>query len=145
MRSFAIAAMALLLVNQPGTRGQTFRSDAEGILVNVSVTRGNRPVEGLRAEDFELTDNGVRQHIQDVTVDTWPIDLTLAVDVSGGGLLQFPQAAHERQAGVGPPLRNLPEGSRGLQIQLRPALHPAECPSGGVARHQCEGYAARAV
>lgn len=88
MKLLVATAVALLVLNEPGVQGQTFRSSTEGILVDVAVTRGNRAVEGLRAEDFELTDNGVRQTILDVTQDAWPIDLTLVVDLSGGAFLQ---------------------------------------------------------
>jgi VWFA-related protein len=40
-------------------------------------------VTGLRAADFVLTDNGVRQRIEGVEATAVPIDLTIVVDVSG--------------------------------------------------------------
>jgi VWFA-related protein len=62
---------------------QTFRTSTDVVLVDVSVRDGGRTVTGLRAEDFVLTDNGVRQRIESVEATAVPIDLTLAVDVSG--------------------------------------------------------------
>ena len=63
--------------------GQTFRTGTDVVLVDVSVRDGNRLVTGLRAEDFVLTDNGVRQQIESVEATAVPIDLTLVVDLSG--------------------------------------------------------------
>lgn len=67
---------------------QTFRARVDGVTVDVSVTSGNRPVTGLTAADFELTDNGVRQQVTDVIREELPLDVTLVVDMSGGGVLQ---------------------------------------------------------
>ena len=62
---------------------QTFRTGTDVVLVDVSVRDGGRAVPGLRAEDFVLTDNGVRQRIDNVEATAVPIDVTLVVDVSG--------------------------------------------------------------
>jgi VWFA-related protein len=62
---------------------QIFRTATDAVLVDVSVRDGGRTVTGLRAEDFILTDNGVRQRIESVEATAVPIDLTLVVDVSG--------------------------------------------------------------
>jgi len=61
----------------------TFRAGAVGIAVDVTVTDGLKTVTGLRAEDFELLDNGVRQQVSAATLEAIPFDLTLAVDASG--------------------------------------------------------------
>jgi VWFA-related protein len=61
---------------------QTFRSDVTGVVIPVAVRSGNRPVAGLIASDFELTDNGVRQELQDISAEKIPIDLTLLLDLS---------------------------------------------------------------
>jgi VWFA-related protein len=61
---------------------QTFRAQVQGVSVTVAVHQGRRGVSGLRAEDFELTDNGVPQRITSVTVESTPIDLTLVIDTS---------------------------------------------------------------
>lgn len=61
-----------------------FQSGTSAVMVDVSVrTRGRQPVTGLRAEDFELFDNGVRQTIDQVSYGKLPIDVTVALDVSG--------------------------------------------------------------
>jgi len=62
---------------------QTFRTNTDVVFVDVSVRDGGRPVTGLRAEDFTLTDNGVRQRVESVEATAVPIDLTIVVDVSG--------------------------------------------------------------
>lgn len=67
---------------------QTFKTRVEGVTVDVSVTNGGRVVSGLGAADFEVTDNGVRQRIIGVHHEILPLDVTLVVDMSGGGVLQ---------------------------------------------------------
>jgi VWFA-related protein len=52
------------------------------VLVDVLVTRGNVPVLGLRAEDFEVRDSGQRQKVDLVSLDSMPVDLLMALDVS---------------------------------------------------------------
>jgi VWFA-related protein len=62
---------------------QTFRTGTDIVIVDVSVREGGRAVPGLRAEDFVVTDNGVRQRVESVESAAVPIDLTMVVDVSG--------------------------------------------------------------
>lgn len=62
---------------------QTFRTGTDAVVVDVSVRDGNRAVTGLRADDFVVTDNGVRQRLESVEAAAVPIDVTLVVDVSG--------------------------------------------------------------
>jgi VWFA-related protein len=67
------------------TQGQlpTFRVTADAVRVEASVrARDRRPLTGLTATDFELSDNGVRQEIADITYGQMPIDVTIALDVS---------------------------------------------------------------
>ncbi len=59
-----------------------FRTSVLGVTVNVSVRKGNTPVQGLTVSDFELFDNGVPQAISALSVETLPIDITLLLDVS---------------------------------------------------------------
>lgn len=71
-------------IQQPPPRsGQTFRTGTDVVMVDVSVRDGGKAVTGLTANDFVLTDNGVRQQIDSVEATAVPIDLTLVVDVSG--------------------------------------------------------------
>src|SRR5262245_61749954 len=59
-----------------------FRSGVEVVELDVSVTRGGQPVAGLTAHDFALTDNGVLQVIDSVTLDQLPLSILLALDTS---------------------------------------------------------------
>lgn len=59
-----------------------FRANADAVAVDVSVRRGNRPLLGLSAADFDVIDNGVAQEVADVSYGKAPIDLTVALDVS---------------------------------------------------------------
>lgn len=62
---------------------QAFRTSTDVVLVDVSVMDRGQPVTGLTADDFVLTDNGVRQQIDSVEPTAVPVDLTLVLDVSG--------------------------------------------------------------
>ncbi len=59
-----------------------FHSESDGVTVNVSVRSGAKPIAGLKAADFELRDNGVKQAIETLSVERLPIDVTLLLDVS---------------------------------------------------------------
>ncbi len=59
------------------------QSETGSVQVSVSVREGNRPVAGLSATDFALTDNDVAQEIQALSIETVPVDVTLLVDTSG--------------------------------------------------------------
>jgi VWFA-related protein len=59
---------------------------------------GNRPVPGLRAEDFELRDSGRLQPVQSTSLADVPVSLLLALDTStsvGGGTLEQLKEASE--------------------------------------------------
>lgn len=60
-----------------------FRAHTESVAISASVKRGNAPVANLRAADFKLTDNGVAQAIEAVTIESVPLDVTLFMDTSG--------------------------------------------------------------
>jgi VWFA-related protein len=81
-----VAATAVLhgaAQDPPRRDPQTFRTRTDAVVVDVSVRDGSRPVTGLRADSFVLTDNGVRQEIESVEATSVPIDLTLVFDLSG--------------------------------------------------------------
>jgi len=78
-----VLAGTLLAAPAAGQQPQTFRSGTTLVTVNVSVRLKNLPVGGLRADDFELTDNGVHQQIADVAIEAVPVDVTLILDTSG--------------------------------------------------------------
>jgi hypothetical protein len=86
----------------------TFRSTANGVLVNAFVLTATRsstkPVLGLTGADFDLTDNGQRQVVDAAPADG-PIDVTLVVDGSGDAsryVGQFRQTVHDLAASLRP-------------------------------------------
>jgi VWFA-related protein len=77
----ALLSTGTLVAGQGQT--PTFRAVAEAVAVPVSVRDKGRPVSGLKAADFELTDNGVRQDVATVALSAVPIDVTILLDTSG--------------------------------------------------------------
>jgi VWFA-related protein len=59
-----------------------FRAGADIVSVEVSVRRDRRAIVGLKAADFEVLDNGVRQEISEISYEKLPIDVTVLLDVS---------------------------------------------------------------
>ncbi|HEV8143348.1 MAG TPA: VWA domain-containing protein, partial [Methylomirabilota bacterium] len=84
---------ALLVLQPPQT---IFRTGVEVVEIDVSVMRGTQPVQGLTSRDFGLTDNGVPQQVESVTLDRLPLNVTLVLDTSqslfGERLTQLVQA-----------------------------------------------------
>jgi VWFA-related protein len=76
-----------------------FRSGVEIVELDVSVTRGGLPVQGLTSRDFVLTDNGVAQAVDSVMLDRVPLSVTLLLDTSTSVLGE--RLAHLKQAGNG--------------------------------------------
>ena len=74
-----ICVVALVVAQQV----PIFRSTTATVSVNVSVKRGNSVVANLAAGDFRLTDNGVPQTVESVSIESVPIDVTLFLDTSG--------------------------------------------------------------
>jgi VWFA-related protein len=103
---------------------QTFRTATDVVLVDASVRRGNTPVAGLTAADFELRDNGVVQQIESVEVSAVPIDLTIIVDVSGNPdrpWVELPPAtkvAADVEARARPLTRLLRDGDRARLLAI---------------------------
>src|SRR5262245_62425864 len=54
-----------------------FRTGVDVVRVDVSVMNGLTPVAGLKAENFVVTDNGVPQTMDSVSLDTVPLNLML--------------------------------------------------------------------
>ena len=104
-------AVATMAANRdtPGPAGQetgpAFRAGAEAVTVDVAVRQGGRPVTGLRAEDFQVLDNGVPQAIVDLSYEHLPIDVTVAFDISAsvtaGLLSQLHVAVQELRKDLG--------------------------------------------
>ena len=63
--------------------GVTERARVDAVLVPVIVTDDGEFVRGLKKGDFEVFEDGVAQPIASVVSEEAPLDLVLAVDVSG--------------------------------------------------------------
>lgn len=101
-----LAAAVVALAQALSSPQTTFRAGVEVVQLDVSVTRGGQPVSGLTARDFSLTDNGVAQQLQTVTLEQLPLSVTLVLDVS--------------QSVAGERLRHLINAGDGLSAALRP-------------------------
>jgi VWFA-related protein len=60
-----------------------FRARTDVVSINAAVFRDRKPVAGLTAADFTITDNGVVQEIDQVSTEALPVDVSLVIDVSG--------------------------------------------------------------
>jgi VWFA-related protein len=76
----ALASAAAVRAQDPAPA--VFRSGVEAVYVDVFVTRAGQPVPALRAADFELRDNGVRQALELLSAETRPILAVLVFDTS---------------------------------------------------------------
>jgi len=101
-----------LLAQQPASLQQpTISTQVPLVLAPATVTdRGGKPIDGLKAEDFVVTDEGVRQTISLDTSDTVlaPVSLVVAVEANG---ISEPVLAKVRQ--VGGMIHPLITGDRG--------------------------------
>ena len=79
----AVAGLAVRGEARPGYDQLTFKSSSEAVTFDVSVKRGNTPVMGLESDDFRVTDNGVLQAIESVSIESVPLDVTVFHDTSG--------------------------------------------------------------
>jgi len=69
-----------VITHDPGFT-ESVRTDA--VLVQAIVTHGGNFVHGLKQQDFEITEDGVKQNIVSMVSEDAPLDLVLAIDVSG--------------------------------------------------------------
>lgn len=60
---------------------ESVRTDA--VLVPVIVTHGGQFVRGLKQQDFEIVEDGVKQTVASLISEDAPLDLVLSIDVSG--------------------------------------------------------------
>ena len=97
-----LAVCPLLFQNPVDQQRPAFRTRTERVWVTVGVYDGRRPVLGLRASDFMLFDNGVRQSVTEVTATAdLGIDVTFVVDVSGSVMVVLERFRKQRLAVVG--------------------------------------------
>ena len=63
--------------------GYAERIQTDAVLVPLVVTRGGQFVRGLKQQDFEVFEDGIAQPIASLVSEDAPLDLVLAIDVSG--------------------------------------------------------------
>src|SRR5437868_1598567 len=85
-RRSAVAAIAVTMLVSDHARASpqqpAFRSNTLAVRVDVLVTEGGKPLGGLKAQDFELRDNGVPQTLDVADGADVPINAVLALDTS---------------------------------------------------------------
>ena len=92
-----VAAVAVVWLATPlVARQQVFTSRVDSVRLDVLVLNNNQPVVGLTAADFEVRDNGVLQQIDHVSFEKVPLNVVLALDMSGS--LRADALAHVRDA-----------------------------------------------
>jgi hypothetical protein len=64
----------------PRPQTPVFRTNTDLVTVPVFVKGANAAVAGLRAEDFVLTDNGVRQQVESLDSESLPVDVTILME-----------------------------------------------------------------
>jgi Ca-activated chloride channel homolog len=78
--------MLAIIVVAAGISGyaqvSTFSVTTEEVRIDALVTDSRRPVVDLRAEDFEVLDNGVKQKVEYVSFEKIPISATMVLDLS---------------------------------------------------------------
>jgi VWFA-related protein len=89
----------LILVAGGGVLAQvpSFSTRIEAVRVDVLVTDNGRLVPDLQPRDFELLDNGVPQSVDLASLEEVPLNVVLALDMSGS--LDAPQIGHLRTGG----------------------------------------------
>ena len=76
----------------------TFSSRVDTVRVDVSVRQGGQAVAALTPADFEVLDNGVRQQVDFAALEQMPVNVVLALDMSGS--VQGARLAQLRAAGA---------------------------------------------
>jgi VWFA-related protein len=79
---FHVLLCVLLLVRPLDAQAPTFSTRREVVRVDVLVSSGGRPVTGLTPDDFEVRDNGVVQTIDLARLESLPLNVVLAFDLS---------------------------------------------------------------
>lgn len=74
-----IAAVCTIAVE---AQSPLFRTGVDAVEVDVSVTRGGRPVTDLTAQNFEVSDNGTRQQVTLARRSDLPLRVVMVLDTS---------------------------------------------------------------
>jgi VWFA-related protein len=126
-----IVVLSLARVARAGDQAPpSFAAEVAAVYVDVFVTSRDRPVSGLVAGDFEVTDEGVRQSATLAETGTVPISSLLLFDTSGSvrgqRLRDLKAAGHAFADGLAPrDEAALLAFSNQLNLLARPALSRA--------------------
>jgi len=96
-RALALALTGAIATAAVPEAQTTFRATTAVVTVSVSVKRGNTVVANLTARDFILTDSGVPQTVEAVSIESVPIDVTLFLDTSGSTAGKLDEMRHDVQ------------------------------------------------
>lgn len=89
------AGTATLLAQNPQQQSPVFKSAASLVALNVIVTDLKQQyASGLRAEDFEVYEDGVRQQVEFFATADVPLDLILLIDASSSMAEKVPVVRH---------------------------------------------------
>lgn len=102
---------------------QTFKSRVESVRLDALVLDRGQPVLGLTADDFEVRDNGVLQTATLLGAGAQPLDVILALDMSGS--LSSDRLAALRSAG-GALLDALEPADRAALVTFSQEIHQAQ-------------------
>jgi Ca-activated chloride channel homolog len=80
--ALVVGAAALFVGSSSAQQQPTFSARTEAVRLDVLVTRDNRPFQGLKQEDFEVYDDGVKQDVTLISLEKLPLNVVLALDVS---------------------------------------------------------------
>ena len=100
-----------------------FTSRIDAVRVDVLVTENGRPVQGLTPDDFEVLDNGVRQHVDLASFEQIPLNVVLALDMSAS--LQGLRLGHLQTAGKRV-LDGLKPGDRAALVTFSHVVAPSQ-------------------
>lgn len=92
------AGLTLAAGPRLGAQLPVFQSTTSLVSVSTSVKRGAAVIANLTAKDFTLTDNGVPQTVDAVSIESVPIDVTLFLDTSGSTAGKLDEMKHDVQA-----------------------------------------------
>lgn len=109
MRGPAVLPLVVLVAlppPAPAAQRPTFATKTQMVRVDVLVTSGGTPVEGLGVADFDVADSGVPQAVEVVVAEQLPLNVVLALDLS--------------ESVAGERLAHLTAASRGVLDGLRP-------------------------
>lgn len=71
--------------------GHTEKIKVEAVLVPVIVTQDGKFVKGLKRQDFQVLEDGVTQNVGSLVSEDSPLELVLAIDISGSMELALPE------------------------------------------------------